>query len=61
MIYKILGNTNLKVSAIGMGCSGIGKSLHHRNDGESIKTLREAFEFGINFFDTAPNYSNGDS
>src|SRR3990167_1174352 len=61
MIYKILGNTNLKVSVIGMGCSGIGKSLHHRNDDESQKTLYEAFESGINFFDTAPNYSNGGS
>jgi len=61
MIYKILGNTNLKVSAIGMGCSGIGKSLHYKNDDESLKTLCEAFESGINFFDTAPNYSNGDS
>jgi len=61
MIYRIFGNTDLKVSAIGMGCSGIGKSLHHRNDKESIETLREAFEAGINFYDTAPNYSNGDS
>jgi len=61
MIYKILGNTNLKVSAIGMGCSGIGKSLHYKNDDESLKTLCEAFESGINFFDTAPNYSNGGS
>src|SRR3990172_2503321 len=61
MIYKILGNTNLKVSAIGMGCSGIGKSLHYKNDDESLKTLCEAFESGINFFDTALNYSNGGS
>ena len=26
-----------------------------------LKTLYEAFESGINFYDTAPNYSNGDS
>lgn len=61
MDYNILGSTNLKVSILGMGCSDIGKSLHHRNDDESIKTLSEAYESGINFFDTAPNYSNGDS
>lgn len=61
MNYKILGNTDLKVSVIGMGCSGIGKSLHYRNDEESLNTLYEAFESGINFFDTAPNYSNGES
>lgn len=61
MEYRILGKTNLKVSSIGMGCSGTGKSLHHRNDEESLKTLSEAFESGINFFNTAPNYSNGES
>ncbi|HSR17232.1 MAG TPA: aldo/keto reductase, partial [Ignavibacteriaceae bacterium] len=61
MIYKILGKTGIKVSAIGMGCSGIGNSLHNRDVKESLKTLHEAFEFGINFFDTAPNYTNGDS
>jgi aryl-alcohol dehydrogenase-like predicted oxidoreductase len=61
MIYRILGNTNLKVSVIGMGCSGIGKSLHHRNSRESLRTLSQAFELGINLFDTAPNYSSGES
>ena len=61
MQYKILGKTNLKVSVIAMGCAGIGKSIYYSNDEESLKTLHEAFESGINFFDTAPNYSNGDS
>jgi len=61
MIYRTLGKTGLKVSALGMGCSGIGKSLYNKNDDESLKTLHQAFESGINFFDTAPNYSNGNS
>lgn len=61
MIYRTLGKTGLKISALGMGCSGIGKGLYNRNDEESLKTLFDAFESGINFFDTAPNYSNGDS
>jgi len=61
MIYRILGKTGLKVSVLGMGCSGIGKGLYSNDDDESLKTLYEAFEAGINFFDTAPNYSNGDS
>ena len=49
MIYRILGKTGLKVSALGMGCSGIGKSLYSNDDDESLKTLYEAFEAGINF------------
>jgi aryl-alcohol dehydrogenase-like predicted oxidoreductase len=61
MEYRTFGKTGLSISAIGMGCSGIGKSLHHRDDEESLKTLSKAFESGINFFDTAPNYSNGES
>jgi aryl-alcohol dehydrogenase-like predicted oxidoreductase len=61
MIYRTLGKTGFRVSAIGMGCSGIGKSLYNNSEEESLKTLCAAFESGINFFDAAPNYNNGDS
>ena len=39
MHYRILGKTNIRVSALGMGCSGIAKSLHHRNEEESIEDI----------------------
>lgn len=61
MEFRKLGNTGIDISVIGMGCSGIGKNLYRRNDKESLKTLAAAYDSGINYFDTAPNYSMGES
>jgi aryl-alcohol dehydrogenase-like predicted oxidoreductase len=44
-----------------MGCSGIGRTLHRRDDAGAIATLKSSFEQGVNFFDTAPGYCAGDS
>ena len=62
MYYKQYGNTGLKVSAIGLGTM--------RYDEEDIKAGRlekcaeiplYAFEKGINYWDTAPNYCHDKS
>jgi aryl-alcohol dehydrogenase-like predicted oxidoreductase len=54
MEYKFLGNSDLKVSRIGFGCM----SLDPVNP-ESESILKEAFEAGINYFDTADLYQQG--
>jgi aryl-alcohol dehydrogenase-like predicted oxidoreductase len=59
--YRILGKTGLRVSELGMGCSGIGRTMQRRNDAGAIDTLRESLARGVNFFDTAPGYSAGES
>lgn len=59
MIYKKLGNSNIEVSAIGLGCMGMSASYGVPNDKESIEVLEKAIELGINFFDTADIYGNG--
>ncbi|HUQ49919.1 MAG TPA: aldo/keto reductase [Terriglobales bacterium] len=62
MQYRPLGNTEIKVSEIGFGAWGIGKSMWvGAEDAESIKTLHSAREKGINFFDTALAYGDGHS
>ena len=61
MRYKSFGKSDLKVSEMGMGCSSLGKSLHRRDEKESLATILKAFDSGINFFDTSPTYSQGDS
>jgi aryl-alcohol dehydrogenase-like predicted oxidoreductase len=57
MKYRRLGNSGLDVSALGMGCMnlsfGTGKAVEVS---EGIVTIRNAFEKGINFFDTAEAY-----
>jgi len=62
MNYRTLGSTRLKVSELGLGCSSLGNSIFNYNDEkEFIKLLNQAFENGINFFDTADSYAYGHS
>jgi aryl-alcohol dehydrogenase-like predicted oxidoreductase len=61
MEYRTLGNTGLKVSVIGMGCSRIGRSIFEDNRKQARVLLEKAFEAGINYFDTAATYAYGDS
>ncbi|MGR3220569.1 MAG: aldo/keto reductase [Candidatus Anammoxibacter sp.] len=61
MEYRILGESDLKISVIGFGSWGIGGYPFWQNEGEeeSIKAIKKAYELGINFFDTAPVYGFG--
>lgn len=52
-----LGNSNLEVSAMGLGCMGMSFSYGPPKDtGEMIALLRAAVERGVTFFDTAEVY-----
>ena len=66
MEYKFLGNTDIKISALCLGCMSFGDpaSKMHAwtlNADDSEKIIRHALELGINFFDTANCYSAGTS
>lgn len=58
MDYRKFGNTDLQVSAIGLGAAPIGSRTGRD---ESFITLNEAFDLGITFYDTAPSYGQGAS
>lgn len=49
--FRILGRTGFKASDISMGCIGIKES----------NVVRYAYDHGVNYFDTAEGYGNGDS
>src|SRR5438874_477584 len=57
MQKRTLGNRNLEVSAIGLGCMGMSFSYGPAPDKqEMISLLRSAAERGVTFFDTAEVY-----
>ena len=65
MEYAKLGNTNIAVSKLCIGCMSFGKAgtMHDwtLDEGESEKVISHALDLGISFFDTANCYSQGTS
>ena len=66
MQYTKLGNSDLTVSRICMGCMGFGDAQHGQHswtidEEHSRKIIRHGMELGINFFDTAIAYQSGTS
>ncbi len=55
MEHRTLGQ-GLMVSAEGLGCMGMSEFYGAGNDAESIATIHEALDLGVNFLDTADMY-----
>lgn len=56
-----IGQTGIRVTEIGFGCSGLGNLFRQVGDAESMAILERAWQFGIRYFDTAPHYGRGRS
>lgn len=57
MQTRQLGQSNIEISAIGLGAMGMDHAYGDQADREEMKSLlKEAVELGCNFFDTAPIY-----
>ncbi len=67
MQYNTLGNTGLLISRLCLGTmtfgsgKGIFKPIAGINQNEADALVRGSIEAGINFFDTADVYSEGES
>ena len=59
MDTRRLGNNHLEVSAIGLGCWGMSHAYGPADEKESVATMENALDLGINFFDTADVYGSG--
>ena len=61
MKYRPFGSTGLNVSEIGFGCGNVGGLMIRGEHGDQVRAVARAMELGINFFDTAPSYGDGQS
>jgi aryl-alcohol dehydrogenase-like predicted oxidoreductase len=64
MEYTTLGNTGMEVSKICLGCMSFGSSDWRPwvlDEEEARPIIERAIDLGVNFFDTANMYSNGES
>jgi aryl-alcohol dehydrogenase-like predicted oxidoreductase len=61
MRYKTLGRTGLTVSELGYGCGMVGGLLVRGEYPTMRRAVARAIEAGINYFDTAPLYGDGQS
>ena len=66
MQYTKLGNADLKVSRICMGCMGFGDAKNGQHswtldEAHSREIIQQGLELGVNFFDTAIGYQSGTS
>lgn len=61
MKYRTLGRTGWDVSAVSMGCWGIGGQWGPVEEKQAIETIHAALDAGVNLFDTADAYGMGQS
>jgi L-galactose dehydrogenase/L-glyceraldehyde 3-phosphate reductase len=61
METRRLGRTGLNVSVLGFGCGAVGGLMVRGDLAEQERAVARAIELGINYFDTAAMYGNGES
>jgi hypothetical protein len=61
MRYKKMNNTGEEVSILGFGCMRFPTESDKIDKEESFKMMKYAYDMGINYYDTAYPYHNGES
>jgi aryl-alcohol dehydrogenase-like predicted oxidoreductase len=61
MQRRRLGRTELNTSVLGYGAGAVGGLMVRGSAADQERSVARAIEMGINYFDTAPLYGNGES
>ena len=59
MHYRTLGNSDLQVSAIGLGLMSMSGTYGKSDDAQSIEVIHRALDLGVNFLDSSDMYGWG--
>src|SRR5262249_25063712 len=61
MQLRVFGRTGMQVSALGFGCGAVGGLMVGGDHADQERTIARAIAAGVNYFDTAVQYGNGES
>jgi aryl-alcohol dehydrogenase-like predicted oxidoreductase len=61
MEMRTFGRTGLKISIFGFGCGAVGGLMVRGAPADQERAVARAVEAGVNYFDTAAMYGNGES
>jgi L-galactose dehydrogenase/L-glyceraldehyde 3-phosphate reductase len=61
MQMRKFGRTGMQVSVLGFGCGAVGGLMVRGNARDQERTIARAIDTGVNYFDTAVQYGNGES
>lgn len=61
MQLSAFGRTGVQVSVLGFGCGAVGGLMVRGDTADQERTIARAIAAGVNYFDTAVQYGNGES
>src|ERR1700741_4571477 len=61
MEMREFGRTGMQVSLMGFGCGAVGGLMVRGASADQERTIARAIDVGVNYFDTAVAYGNGES
>ena len=61
MEMRVFGRTGMRLSVLGFGCGAVGGLMVRGDPGDQERAIACALDAGVNYFDTARQYGNGES
>ena len=61
MQLRVFGRTGMRLSMLGFGCGAVGGLMVRGDPADQERTVGRAIAAGVNYFDTAVQYGNGES
>jgi aryl-alcohol dehydrogenase-like predicted oxidoreductase len=61
MQLRVFGRTEMQLSVLGFGCGAVGGFMVRGDPADQERTIVRAIAAGVNYFDTAVQYGNGES
>jgi aryl-alcohol dehydrogenase-like predicted oxidoreductase len=61
MEKRTFGRSGMRLSILGFGCGAVGGLMVRGDPADQERTIARALEAGVNYFDTAVQYGNGES